>query len=224
MSKLAGYLVGASIALASPAFAAPMLKPMTAAEVRDELLPGQQVEARLDGDFNSDGEIDTALVIAGPDDERVVRVFLSLREEVSIDRLPAGSFELLPAPLGTAGLSVEKGVLVIRDLTGGTTATSVTYRLRGERTEPKMRLIGLDATSYSRTFAHDGSKLSWNLLTGDMIVSRLKVAAGDEANGYQTVDTKRSRRMANSLYGKDAIYMEDVPDAEELLRIVAPGS
>lgn len=222
MGKLAAYVVGASALFAFPALAAPMLKPMNAAEVRDHLSPGQEVKARLDGDFNGDGEVDTVLVIAG-DDERIVRAFLTLREEVSIDRLPAGHFDLLPAPLGAASLSFEKGALVIRDLTGGTTATSVTYRFRGEKTEPKMRLIGLDATHYSRTFAHDGSKMSWNLLTGDMIVSQLKVAGEGEAGGYDTVGTRRSRRMVNSLYGKDAIYMDDVPDAEELLDIVAPG-
>ena len=183
-------------------------------EVHRLIAPGEEIEARVDGDLNGDGIIDTALVLA-KDDDRAVRVFF--RAERGIDHVLAGKFSLPAAPLGAADLSVDKGVLVIRDLTGGTTATSAIYRFRSEATEPKMRLIGLDATFYSRTFAHDGAEMSWNLLTGDIITSRLKVAPDNSDRGYDKIGAKRARRPASIL------YMEDTHDPEEELSLIMQG-
>ena len=42
-----------------------------------------------------------------------------------------------------------------------------------------MRLIGMDATVYSRTFAHDGFEASWNLLNGDATTRELKLNTGE---------------------------------------------
>lgn len=203
-----------SVAHAAPKPSA--LPVMSDAEVRGQLAPGEEVEARIDGDLNGDGGIDTALVLT-KDDDRMARVFFTVRDEFSVERVLAGKFNLQSAPLGPAELSVNKGVLVIRDLTGGTTATSVTYRFRGESTAPKMRLIGMDATFYSRTFAHDGAEMSWNLLTGDIITSKLKIPAGESESGYDKVGTKRARRPAAT------IYMEDTTDPEEELSLIMQG-
>lgn len=207
-------LCAASIAHAAPKPG--VLPAMSDAEVHALLAPGEAVEARIDGDLNGDGHIDT-VIVAAKDDDRVVRVLFTVRDEFSIERAAAGTFHLLPAPLGLAGLSIDKGVLIVRDLTGGTTAISATYRFRAEAAAPKMRLIGLDATTYSRTYAHDGAEMSWNLLTGDIVTARLKVAAGDSGRGYDKVGAKRARRPAAIL------YMEDTPDAEEELGLVMQG-
>ena len=73
-----------------------------------------------------------------------------------------------------------------------------------------MRLIGLDATVYSRTFAHDGNEMSWNVATGDTITTQLKVATtGDR--GYDKLHTRKFRQPVST------IYMEDTPGAEEEL-------
>lgn len=189
---------------------------MSDAEVRRLLAPGEEVEARVDGDLNGDGAIDTALVVA-KDDDRTLRVFFAARGGAHAKPILAGHSNLQVAPLGAADMSVRNGILVIKDLTGGTTATSTTYRFRGETAEPKLRLIGLDATFYSRTFAHDGAEMSWNLLTGDIITSRLKVAASGSDAGYEKVGAKRARRPASIL------YMEDTPDPEEELSLIMQG-
>lgn len=189
---------------------------MSDAEVRRLLASGEEIEARVDGDLNGDGDIDTALVLVS-DDDRAVRVFFTARNGARVDRVAAGKFNPLPGALGPAELSIDKGILVIRDLTGGTSATSATYRFRGESTAPKMRLIGLDATAYSRTYSHDGAEMSWNLLTGDILTSQLKVSPDDNDPGYNKLGTKRARRPASIL------YMEDTPDPEDELSLIMQG-
>lgn len=194
----------------------PAASAMSGAETSRLLAPGEEIEARVDGDLNGDGDVDTVLVLV-KEDERTVRAFFTGRNAARITHVPAGMFKLLPAALGPAELSIDKGVLIIRDLTGGTSATSTTYRFRSEAAAPKLRLIGLDATAYSRTYSHDGAEMSWNLLTGDIITARLKVAADDSDRGYDKVGAKRARRPAS------AVYMENTPDPEDELNLIMEG-
>lgn len=189
----------------------PAMPPISDAALNDWLELGEEIETRIDGDLNGDGDNDTVYVVASPD-ARTLRVMLSYRSEVDIGHEPAGELKLEPYPLGAAGLTIEKGVLTIRDLSSGTTALSAIYRYRAVRTKerPRMRLIGLDSTIYSRTYAHDGDEMSWNVTTGDTITSLLKVATtGDR--GYDKLHTRKFKQPVRT------IYMEDTPDAEEEL-------
>lgn len=189
----------------------PAMPPITDAVLNDWLEPGEEIETRADGDLNGDGDVDTVYVVASPD-ARTLHVMLSYRSEVDIGHSPAGELKLAPDRLGPAELTIGKGVLTIRDLTGGTTALSATYRYRPAVTPEgvRMRLIGLDSTVYSRTFAHDGDEMSWNVATGDTITSLLKVAATGDG-GYDKLHTRKFRQPVRTL------YMEDTPDAEEEL-------
>lgn len=204
--------IPAAVLLAGAAQGAPVPR-HSDAKIAAGLKAGETVEARIDGDFNGDGEVDTAWIVAGPDARRVHAVF-AVRGKSG--HVPAGRFDLPPDPLGPATLSVNKDVLVIEDLTGGTTALSATYRFRGDKAAPHMRLIGLDATLYSRSYAHDGSKMSWNLLTGDLITAGLKLSGSGEDVRYDTVGTKRVRRPISIL------WMENTPDAEAELAAARP--
>ncbi len=204
----------AAFLLASTAHAEQVREPMQ--PVSDEILNdwlemGEEIEARIDGDLNGDGDSDIVYVVASPD-ARTLHVLLSYRDEVDFGHTPAGELKLETDPLGAAGLTIVKGVLTIRDLTGGTTARSATYRYRTAATKDglRMRLIGLDVALYSRTFAHDGNEMSWNVLTGDTIASLLKVATGN-GPGYDKLYTRKFRRPVR------IIYMEDTPGAEEEL-------
>lgn len=204
----------AALLLSGAAHAAPdrsTMPPVSDQFLLDQLELGEEIEGRADGDLNDDGNMDTVFVVASPD-ERHLYVVLSYRAETDIGHEPGGNFKLEPDPLGPAELSISKGVLTIKDLTGGTTALSATYRYRAVTTKEgqKMRLIGLDATVYSRTYAHDGDEMSWNVATGDTITSLLKVSeTGDR--GYDKLHTRKFRRPAQT------IYMEDTPGAEEEL-------
>ncbi|WP_332819208.1 hypothetical protein [Sphingopyxis sp.] len=187
------------------------MPPITDQFLLDQLELGEEIEGRVDGDLNGDGDADTVFIVSSPD-ARTLHVVLSYHGEVDIGHEPAGEFKLEPDPLGPAGLTINKGVLTIRDLTGGTTALSATYRYRTVMTKerPRMRLIGLDATVYSRTYAHDGNEMSWNVLTGDTITTLLKVSeTGDR--GYDKLYTRKFKRSVRT------IYMEDTPGAEEEL-------
>ena len=203
----------AVFSLGGVAHAAPdrlAMPPITDTMLNDWLEAGEEIETRVDGDLNADGDQDTAYVVASPD-ARTLRVMLSYRSEVDIGHSPAGELKLESDRLGPAGLTIDKGILTIRDLTGGTTALAATYRYRPAATKdgPRMRLIGLDATVYSRTFAHDGNEMSWNVATGDTITNQLKVASGDR--GYDKLHTRKFRQPVRT------IYMEDTPGAEEEL-------
>ncbi len=192
---------------------APEPRPPVADEtLQDGLELGEEIEARVDGDLNGDGDPDTAFVVASPD-ARTLYVVLSYRTEVDFGHDPAGSAKLATDPLGPADLSISKGILVVKDLTGGTTALASTYRFRADKAKgpPRMRLIGLDTTLYSRTWAHDGSEMSWNLLTGDIVASQLKLVGTGEDARYDTQFTRKSKRPVK------AVYMEDTPDPEEEL-------
>ena len=80
-----------------------------------------------------------------------------------------------------------------------------------------MRLIGLDATLYSRTYAHDGAEMSWNLLTGDVIATKMKLVGSGENANYDKSAVKRFKRPVK------VAYMEDTPSAEETLDLAMKG-
>lgn len=185
-------------------------------EIRADLKPGEEVEGRVDGDLNGDGDIDTAYIVRG-EDTRSLHVQFAARGEFDLYHQPAGSVALDAYPLGAADMTISKGVLIVKDLTGGTTAISATYRYRGDKAQPKMRLIGLDATLYSRTWAHGGSEMSWNVLTGDVIATALKLVGSGENASYAKQPPKRFKRPAK------AYYLEDTPDAEETLGMAMKG-
>ncbi len=212
-------LLAVAVLLAGTAHAAEpspltmMIPPITDEQLNAGLEMGQEIEARVDGDLNGDGDPDTAYVVASPD-ERIVNVVLSVRNAEMAGQTLGGRLKLQPDRLGGAGLSIKKGVLVIEDLTGGTTAMSTTYRYRVARGQARMQLIGMDVTLYSRTWAHDGEKMSWNALTGDTVTSLLKVKGSGEDGSYETLYTRKFRRPVKT------IYMDDTPEPElELISV-----
>lgn len=205
----------AALVMSCPAHAVqdrPALPPVSDQFLLDQLELGEEIETRADGDLNGDGDADTVFVVASPDERRLY-VVLSYRGEVDIGHEPGGNFKLEPDRLGPAELTINKGVLTIRDLTGGTTALSATYRYRAAATKEgqRMRLIGLDATVYSRTYAHDGNEMSWNVATGDTITTLLKITGTGEDRVYDKLYTRKFKRPVRT------IYMEDTPGAEEEL-------
>ncbi|HNV83970.1 MAG TPA: hypothetical protein PLF92_06370 [Arenimonas sp.] len=160
-----------------------------------------EIEVRLDGDFTGDGLNDVAFVAAS-EEKRVLIVMAGYVDEFDLGHEPIGQVELETFPLGAASLSFKKGVLVLEDLTGGTTAINALYRYRFDKTKKRMQLIGDDVMQYSRTNAHDSFKVSTNRLTGKSVsqVSKLK---GD---GYQ------DQPPVIKTVSIKAIYMEDTPN------------
>jgi len=186
--------VVAAILLAALAAPAAAIEPTVAA--------GESLETRLDGDFNGDGKADLAY-IAAAEDWRELRVVIAGRDGVE-------ALDLGTDPVGPGTLSLANGVLKFEDLTGGTTAYASTRRYRYDGIRNKMRLIGLDVTFYSRTFAHDGYETSWNLLTGEGKAAELRLTtAGDPA--YDKAHEVSFRRRTRP------VWLTDTPDPETFL-------
>ena len=173
---------------------------------------GEHLETRLDADFDGDGIPDVAY-ITGSNDKRNLHITYSASgaEYLPLETTPLGPGSL---SFNKGVLSFNKGVLVFEDLTGGTTAYSTTRRYRFDPAEIRMRLIGFDTTLYSRTYAHDGFELSWNLLTGKLITRELHLnrKGGDAA--YDLVVEHTTRRKS----GK--VWLFDTPDPEALMESV----
>lgn len=172
--------------------------------LRDD--PSVQVETRLDADFTGDGLRDAAFVLRG-EERRLLKVMVGYATDVDVDYDPAGEMEMDPSPLGTAALSAKKGVLLVEDLTGGTTAIQSLYRFRYEPVTKRMRLIGDDVTLYSRTNQHGSTAISTNRLTG------ARVSTESELEGETYVDRPAKR----SQVAKKPIYMEDAPTPDDTL-------
>ncbi|RYZ16724.1 MAG: hypothetical protein EOO70_03780 [Myxococcaceae bacterium] len=175
----------------------------------------------MDRDINGDGIPDTAFV-GGTEDERRLVVLVGYKDELEWGHEVAQAGKLPTYPLGPAQLSVKKNVLVVEDLTGGTTATNAIYRYRWDARLKRLQLIGLDAERYSRTNTHDAFKISWNLLTGahDTVRGILDKApkGGDDA-AYRYTKPSRTQHKTRP------VYIEDTPDADALIdaEVVPPG-
>lgn len=187
--------------------APPVLAPPDEEALRN-LFDGE-VETRLDADFNGDGKVDTAVVMRDDEHEaRSLQVLIGYTDEFNFGHDPIDGVALDPYPLGSAALSMKKDVLVIDDLTGGTSAISSTYRYRYDASEHRMRLIGDDVSYYSRTNNHDALEISTNRLTGLRIRKVIKLnenpAAGDDA-AYLPQPEQRER------VDKAPIYMAESP-------------
>jgi hypothetical protein len=172
-----------------------------------ELPPGMELETRLDADLNGDGLDDIAFV-ARNDEARVLGVLFGFVETMDMGHSPAGKARLAVDPLGPASLSAPKGVLVVEDLTGGTTAVSSTYRYRYDSKSKRMRLIGDDVKLYSRTNAHGWQEISTNRLTGLQI---RRAADVDDTGGYVEKPETRDKVATAPL------YLEDAPAPEATL-------
>lgn len=179
------------------------------------LSPDTAIEARIDHDLNGDG-VDDIAYVAFDDDSRALTVLLSVKHEFDIE-FARESLALELTMLGSASLAVEGNVLVFEDLTGGTTAYASTRRFRYDARRKRMRLIGMDSTLYSRTYAHDGFYASWNLLNGDTVTRELRL---NRSGGDAAYDQVRERRFKRRIRPQ---FLSDSPDPETMLEEMRQG-
>lgn len=166
---------------------------------------GQDLEASVRGDLNGDRAVDTAFVASSPD-ARFLHAMLGGRQAPR----QAGMLKLEPNPRHPARLRITNGVLTVEDESGGSVAVAATYRYRLDSKIGGMRLIGLDARLFYRTFENDGFEMSWNLVTGDLVTRVLRVTTrGGQA--YEPAFEQRSKRMSRP------VYMEQTPDPEMVM-------
>jgi hypothetical protein len=188
------------------ALAAPPAIPLRADAPPRFVPEGWRLETQLEADFNADGKTDIAMVVRN-DDERWLLV--ALGEGKGLRRIGLGALD--PYPLGDASLEAKKGVLLITDLIGGTTAIQSTYRYRFEKASGRMQLIGDDVELYSRTNAHGGISVSTNRLNGKRITQSSTI---DEPDGE-----RRFSREVVSKVPSTPIYLEDAPAPEDTVSV-----
>jgi hypothetical protein len=197
---LTALLLAAAPALAGPSIPA-------RADAPPRFVPaGWRLETQLEADFDGDGKADVAMVVRNDDERRLV---VAVGEGKGLRRIGLG--ELDPFPLGDAGLEAKKGVLLVTDLTGGTTAIQSTYRYRYEAATGRMQLIGDDVALYSRTNSHGGVEVSTNRLTGVRIT---QASEPDEKLGAYRFDKEK-----RSTVSKQKLYIETAPKPEDTLGI-----
>jgi hypothetical protein len=167
---------------------------------------GWRLETQLESDYNGDGVVDIAMVIRN-DDERWLLV--AVGEGKGLKRIGLG--ELDPYPLGDASLESKKGVLLITDLTGGTTAIQSVYRYRYEVASGRMQLIGDDVELYSRTNAHGGISVSTNRLNGKRITQSSTI---DEPDGERRFSKEKATTVPT-----EKLYLETAPNPEDTLGV-----
>jgi hypothetical protein len=180
-----------------------------------ELPAGVELEARVTGDLNGDG-IEDAAYVAHNEDSRALTVLLSVKHEFDFEyRTEVLMLELSEFTPGK--LSLDGEVLAFEDMTGGTTAITSTRRYRYDGRGKQMRLIGLDASLYSRTFAHDSFETSWNLLTGNATTRELKLNRGGGDAAYSPGRERSFKRRIR------AQWLSESPDPEVVLEEMREG-
>lgn len=179
-----------------------LLAVAAAAPFQIDLRPGETLEARVDGDLDGDGMADTAWLI-GREDKRRLNVYLTDGGAEALD--------LETTLLGPGELSIRNGALLFHDLTGGTTAIDSTRRYRYDKANIRMRLIGYDASLYSRTEQHDGFEVSWNLLTGAAIVRKLHLNTGGKGDAlYDRISERKVIKRSPTVWLWKTPTPEDV--------------
>jgi hypothetical protein len=211
VAALASGLLALAAAAAAPAglSADPWRFPAEAAEGLDFVREGLRTETILAADFDGDGRPDQALIVRNPE-QRVLLVLLA-KKGGGFRRIGYG--EIDGHPLGDTALSAPKGVLVIEDLTGGTTAIQSTYRYRYEKATDRMRLIGDDVSLYSRTWQHGTTTVSTNRLTGKRITTVNDLVGEPGENAELGPDQATTTKVAV----EPKVFLGDAPTPEATL-------
>lgn len=192
--------------LATPLVARlPPLPTMSTAELEGYLPDGASVETRIDLDVTGD-RLKDVVAVGRTEESRKLVVLAGYQHETDMGYRPIGQMSLDLSPLGKAALRMAGNVLLVEDLTGGTTAVSSLYRFRYDRPADRMRLIGDDVTLYSRTYAHGSTDISTNRLTGVQITKRSEIN-GEGENASLVPGKPTTRRVS-----RKPIYMEEAPD------------
>ena len=185
------------------------------ASAQELALPeGEVLEVRADGDLNGDGVSDIAY-LAHNEESRALTVMLSVKGEFDVDFRPEAL--ILDSSATPTALAIEGNVLKLEEMSSGTTVFSSTLRFRYDGRGEHMRLIGMDATVYSRTFAHDGFEASWNLLTGDATTRELRLNTGGGDEAYKSGPQRSFERRIR------AQWLSDAPDPETFLEEMREG-
>ena len=104
-------------------------------------------------------------------------------------------------------------MLVIEDLSGGTSAIQSTYRYRYDQATDRMRLIGDDVSLYSRTWQHGTTTISTNRLTGKRITTINDLVGEPGEDATLGPDKATTTKVPTEPH----LYLEDAPPPDVTL-------
>ncbi|RNJ64308.1 MAG: hypothetical protein EDM03_08270 [Porphyrobacter sp. IPPAS B-1204] len=156
-------------------------------------------------DWNGDGILDRAAIVEG--DDGLILQFETGGPDGLVQSLTLQDDGSLLYP----GVAKEGERLVLTQLTGGTTAVASTHSFAWDSTLGAMRLMALEATLYSRTFAHDGLEAVWDPIGGTLATHTLRLRQGGGDQAYDITDEKVTAKPSAP------IRLEDAPSGDSLL-------
>jgi len=186
--------------------------PLTGSKPADFVPAGWKLEAVIEGDLNGDAVPDYALKLVedkppsddrGASDRQRALVVLFGTKAGQLSRAGVAGrllqcttcggilYGVLDAPVG---VTIEKGILIVKQDHGSRDVTAQTFRFRYEPDTKRFALIGFDFTYEDRATGETASE-STNYLTGQRVVER----------------TKESRKSSSRKgVPKEKIYLEQV--------------
>lgn len=173
---------------------------------------GTGPSASVAHDWNGDGIADRAAIISGADAGLILEVITS-GASAAKQRLVLDDDGSLMMP----SVEVDGNALILRQLTGGTTAVSSTHRFVWNAALGAMRLTRLDATFYSRTYAHDGREATWDLIEGTLATQSLTLRRDGGDRAYDITDQQVATKPSPPL------RLEDAPAADSILPFSGGG-
>jgi len=193
----------------------PALIPAAGATIETFVPAGWKVEEQISGDLNGDRQGDVALDLIedipaenaeGVPNTRMRALVVLLRgSDGSLRRAAVATTLLwcttcggmLGDPSGSGGLvRIEKGVLVVDQLSGSREATNQVQRFRWDPKQGAMVMIGLDVVDYDRLNG-DSQSTSVNYLTGVRIVEKTRY--DKRTDSQKTVSRKKSKVPARTV-------------------------
>ncbi len=197
----------------------PKIVPVSGVSAKDFAPKGWKVEQEIAGDLNTDGIADLVIQLIedkpeqdfkGEYQDRFRALVIALKNSAGkFERVAVGG-KLLQCTscggmLGSGGvgaeLKIEKGGLVISQLSGSRWATDHTYRFRWDAAKQKFLLIGEDLNTSDRATG-ESETTSTNFITGKQIKEKSKY------NKKTDKDVSVSKQV--KVVGKKSIGIEEV--------------
>jgi hypothetical protein len=211
------------------AFNGPATPPETTSTFRPDMVPakavrtaafiptGWMLEKQISGDLNGDGRPDPVLMLAerpsptAPEAKRERALVVLLSEPSGQFRRVAasgtalyctGCFESDPGAGGTPTLSIEKGVLSVRHLSGVQQTVDLTQRYQYDKAADRVRLVA-ESLMLSNRQKLDATAKRTDFLTGQQQTERITRDPADASGTKQLVTRKDAKVPTTPRYLED---------------------
>lgn len=175
--------------------------------------PGWTLERSFDADLDADGEDDRVLVLlqsepaAGSDRQRALVILLRRADAFELGGSNRGLLSCfrcngVKGGDGAPELSVERGALLVSQISGSRWFATALDRFRWSRERKRFELIGVDTGNYDAATG-EATETSCNLLTFECIETKTPSQVDAEGNIHEVPARTRRFRMKRALVPLD---------------------